>query len=84
MPTIGRVTVGNPGSNRTVRISQLSQTTIYAPNFQHKMNVYMSDIKDVDVHNVQTGQTLIYNHVTQKYEANSISAIAVSIDGGTY
>jgi hypothetical protein len=85
MPTIGKVTISNNSSNRRIRIRESVQTTIANPNFSPVLDLSISELNDVTTTNVQDGFTLIYNSVTQKYEAKAISLESLDrITGGIF
>jgi hypothetical protein len=73
MPNIGKVTISNNSSNRRIRIRESVQTTIANPNFSPVLDLSIGELNDVNTNNVQDGFTLIYNSITQKYEAKAIS-----------
>lgn len=80
MANIGKVTVGPTGQQTSIRIRQATQTTIANPNIEPDVNVSLSELTDVSTANVQNGYTIVYNSVTQKYEASPISGVAITID----
>jgi hypothetical protein len=45
---------------------------------------YIHNLLDVVETNPQTGDTLVYNSVTNKYEVKPVNVSAADIDGGTF
>lgn len=68
-----RVTVGNPNTINTSVASRRISTKV-------------ETLADVDTQNLQDGYTLIFNSVTNKWEAaNPATEVKLdNIDGGTY
>ena len=63
-------------------ITQPNRSTIVAQNFAPKPNVSISQLTDVAAAAVENGQTLIYNSVTGKYEANTV--LVTVVNGGVF
>jgi hypothetical protein len=63
-------------------ITQPNKSTIVAQNFAPKPNVSLSELNDVTISGVENGQTLIYNSVTGKYEANTV--LVTVVNGGVF
>jgi hypothetical protein len=63
-------------------ITQASRSTIVAQNFTPKPNVSIAQLTDVTTTAVENGQTLIYNSVTGKYEANTV--LVTVVNGGVF
>ena len=75
----------NTGSNiGQVKLTQQTRSTIAAQNFKPKPNVAMAELTDTNVSGVQDGQAIIYNSATGKFEANTITATVVSVNGGSF
>ena len=75
----------NTGSNiGQVKLTQQTRSTIAAQNFKPKPNVAMTELTDTNVSGVQDGQAIIYNSATGKFEANTVTATVVSVNGGSF
>jgi len=75
----------NTGSNiGQVKLTQQTRSTIAAQNFAPKPNVSLTELNDISITSVQNGQVVQYNSTTGKFEANTVSATVVSIDGGRF
>ena len=75
----------NTGSNiGQVKLTQQTRSTIAAQNFKPKPNVAMAELTDTNVSGVQDGQAIIYNSATGKFEANTVTATVVSVNGGSF
>ena len=87
MPDIGRVVV-TPGKNiGTVSVKGTVPTAVANPNYTPTVEITTENITNFSTANVENGYTLIYNSITQKYEAAPISGIDVNItlvSGGTF
>ena len=64
------------------KVSSPVKTSIVSSDFSPKPNVAVSELADVEAVVVQNGQTLVFNSVTGKYEANTVSVPVVN--GGTF
>lgn len=73
MATIGKVTIRQP-----------NRSTVVAQNFEPKPNVSISEVGGIDVTGAQNGDTLVFNAITGKYEANTIIATVTQVIGGTF
>jgi hypothetical protein len=85
--SIGIVTISPTNRSTLVKIKSPGQTSIVSPSFEPKVNVALSQLNDVSTLNVETGYTLIYNSVTQKYEASPITEVDLelqNITGGVF
>ncbi len=73
MAVIGRVKVG-----------QTNRTTIVSSNFKPKPNVALTELTDTNISSVQNGQVIQYNSTTGKFEANTVTATVVAVNGGSF
>ena len=67
-----------------VKVTQSTRSTIVAQNFAPKPDVGLAQLNDVNTEGVQNGQALIYNSATGKYEANTVIASVVAVNGGSF
>jgi len=70
-----------------IKLSQTQRTKIVAQNFETSPNVALSEINDVNTTGVANGYTLVYNTVSNKWEAKEIDAAGIDIAniiGGTF
>ena len=67
-----------------VKIGQTNRTTIVSSNFKPKPNVALTELTDTDVAGVQDGDVIQYNSATGKFEANTVVATVVSVNGGSF
>ena len=67
-----------------VKVTQSTRSTIVAQNFAPKPDVSLAQLNDVITQGVQNGQALIYNSVSGKYEANTVTASVVAVNGGSF
>jgi len=67
-----------------VKVTQSTRSTIVAQNFAPKPEVSLGQLNDVDTQGVQNGQALIFNSATGKYEANTVTASVVAVNGGSF
>ena len=75
----------NTGSNiGQVKLTQQTRSTIAAQNFKPKPNVALTELTDTNVSGVQNGQTIVFNSATGKFEANTVTATVVSVNGGSF
>ena len=65
-------------------VRQQSRSTIVAQNFAPKPNIALAEISDVSTTGVEDGDALVFNSVTNKYEAKTITATVTEIIGGTF
>jgi len=65
-------------------VRQQSRSTIVAQNFAPKPNIALAEISDVSTVGVENGDALVFNSVTNKYEAKTITATVTEIIGGTF
>ena len=65
-------------------ITQANRSTIVAQNFAPKPNVSIAQLTDVTTTGVENGQALVYNSVSGKYEANTVTASVVAVNGGSF
>jgi hypothetical protein len=73
MATIGRVKVG-----------QTNRTTVVASNFNPKPNVALTELSDTSLIGIEDGQVIQFNSATGKFEANTVTATIVSVNGGSF
>jgi hypothetical protein len=73
MATIGRVKVG-----------QTNRTTVVASNFNPKPNVALTELSDTSLIGIEDGQVIQFNSATGKFEANTVIATVVSVNGGSF
>ncbi len=67
-----------------VKIGQSNRTTIVSSNFKPKPNVALTELTDTNIVSVQDGQVLQYNSASGKFEANTVVATVVSVNGGSF
>lgn len=67
-----------------VKIGQTNRTTIVSSNFKPKPNVSLAELTDTSLTGVQNGQVIQYNSTTGKFEANTVTATVVSVNGGSF
>jgi hypothetical protein len=67
-----------------VKVTQSTRSTIVAQNFAPKPEVSLGQLNDVNTQGVQNGQALIFNSSTGKYEANTVTASVVAVNGGSF
>ena len=65
-------------------VRQQTRSVIAAQNFAPKPNVALVELTDVNATGAENGQGLIYNSVTGKFEANTVTATVVSVNGGAF
>jgi hypothetical protein len=76
--------INSSGNIGQVKLTQQTRSTIAAQNFAPKPNVSLTELNDISITSVQNGQVVQYNSTTGKFEANTVSATVVSIDGGRF
>jgi hypothetical protein len=67
-----------------VKIGQTNRTTVVASNFNPKPNVALTELSDTSLTGISNGQVIQYNSATGKFEANTITATVVSVNGGSF
>jgi hypothetical protein len=67
-----------------VKIGQTNRTTVVASNFNPKPNVALTELSDTSLTGISNGQVIQYNSATGKFEANTVTATVVSINGGSF
>jgi hypothetical protein len=67
-----------------VKIGQTNRTTVVASNFNPKPNVALTELSDTSLTGVSNGQVIQYNSATGKFEANTVTATVVSVNGGSF
>jgi len=77
---------GRLGSSTSITgtVRQQTRSVIAAQNFAPKPNVALVELTDVNATGAENGQGLIYNSVTGKFEANTVTATVVSVNGGSF
>jgi hypothetical protein len=77
---------GRLGSSTSITgtVRQQTRSVIAAQNFAPKPNIAISDVVGINVAGVENGQGLIYNSTTGKFEANTVTATVVSVNGGAF
>jgi hypothetical protein len=87
MPNIGNIVITPGKSIGSVSVKRQTQTTITDPNFSPDLNITTANIADISSANVENGYALIFNSITQKYEASPVSGVDIDIaliQGGTF
>jgi len=74
-------TTGNIGQ---VKLTQQTRSTIAAQNFAPKPNVALTELTDMNITAVQDKQVIQFNSTTGKFEANTVTATVVSVNGGSF
>jgi len=77
---------GRLGSSTSITgtVRQQTRSVIAAQNFAPKPNISISEVVGVNVAGVENGQGLIYNSTTGKFEANTVTATVISVNGGAF
>jgi hypothetical protein len=77
---------GRLGSSTSVTgiVRQQTRSVIAAQNFAPKPNVALVELTDVNATGAENGQGLVYNSTTGKFEANTVTATVVSVNGGAF
>ena len=65
-------------------VRQQTRSTIVAQNFTPKPNVALAELTDTNVSGVQDGQVIKFNSSTGKFEANTVTATVVAVNGGAF
>ena len=65
-------------------VRQQVRSTIVAQNFAPKPNVALTELTDTNITAVQNGQVLQFNSTTGKFEANTVTATVVAVNGGSF
>ena len=65
-------------------VRQQTRSTIVAQNFAPKPNVALTQLTDTNITSVQDGQVIKYNSATGKFEANTVTATVVAVNGGVF
>jgi hypothetical protein len=65
-------------------VTQQTRSTVVAQNFKPKPNIAVSDLIDTSVAGVENGQSLVFNSISNKFEANTITATVISVNGGAF
>jgi len=74
-------TTGNIGQ---VKLTQQTRSTIAAQNFAPKPNVALTELTDMNITSVQDKQVIQFNSATGKFEANTVTATVVAVNGGSF
>ena len=77
---------GRLGSSTSITgiVRQQTRSVIAAQNFAPKPNISISEVVGVNVAGVQNGQVLQFDSTTGKFEANTVTATVVSVNGGAF
>lgn len=67
-----------------VTIGQKNRTSIVSSNFKPKPNVALAELSDIDLVNVDDKDVLQYNSATGKFEANTVTATVIAVNGGSF
>lgn len=70
-----------------VRLRASGRSTISSQNFEVTPNVSINEVNGVSTAGVQNGYTLVYNSVTEKFEAKENIATDVEVEsivGGSF
>ena len=67
-----------------VKVGQTNRTTVVASNFNPKPNVALTELSDTNITGVSNGQVIQFNSATGKFEANTVTATIVSVNGGSF
>lgn len=76
--------INSSGNIGQVKLTQQTRSTIAAQNFAPKPNISISEVVGVNVAGVQNGQVLQFDSTTGKFEANTVTATVVSVNGGAF
>jgi hypothetical protein len=76
--------INSSGTIGQVKLTQQTRSTIAAQNFVPKPNVSLTELNDINITSVQNGQVIQYNSATGKFEANTVTATVVSVNGGAF
>ncbi len=76
--------INSSGNIGQVKLTQQTRSTIAAQNFAPKPNVSLTELNDISITSVQNGQVVQYNSTTGKFEANTVTATVVSVNGGSF
>ena len=67
-----------------VKVGQTNRTTVVASNFNPKPNVALTELSDTSLIGIEDGQVIQFNSATGKFEANTVTATIVSVNGGSF
>ena len=76
--------VNTTGTIGRATIKSSPKTAIAADTFAPKPNVSLSEINDVSLTGVENGDALVFNSITNRFEANTITATVTQVIGGTF
>ncbi len=76
--------VNTTGTIGRATIKSSPKTAIAADTFAPKPNVSLSEIGGVSTTGVENGDALIFNSVTNRFEANTVTATVTEVFGGTF
>ena len=65
-------------------VKQQIRSTIVAQSFAPKPNVALTELTDTNITSVQDKQVIQFNSATGKFEANTVTATVVSVNGGSF
>jgi hypothetical protein len=78
------VTVNSGNDIGKISLIQQTRSTIASQNFKPKPNVALIELTDTNITDLQDKQVIQYDSATGKFVANSVTAIAVNVYGGTF
>lgn len=76
--------VNTTGTIGRATIKSSPKTAIAADTFAPKPNVSLSEINDVSLTGVENGDALVFNSITNKFEAQTVTASVTEVFGGTF
>lgn len=76
--------VNTTGTIGRATIKSSPKTAIAADTFAPKPNVSLSEISDVSLTGVENGDALVFNSITNKFEAQTVTASVTEVFGGTF
>ncbi len=76
--------VNTTGTIGRATIKSSPKTAIAADTFAPKPNVSLSEINDVSLTGVENGDALVFNSITNRFEANTVTATVTQVIGGTF
>ena len=65
-------------------VKQQVRSTIVAQSFAPKPNVALTELTDTNITSVQDKQVLQFNSATGKFEANTVTATVIAVNGGSF
>lgn len=76
--------INTTGSIGRAIIKSSPKTAIAADTFAPKPNIALAEINDVSLIGLQDGDGLVFNSISGKFEANTITATVTEVFGGTF